>query len=55
MKVKRKANFLGQGENKPVVTHRDRPGGAQRNAVVKVFTVAPFKRRDQLLKCGFRQ
>ena len=41
--------------NKPVVTYRDRPGGAQENAVVKAFTVAPFKRRDQLLKCGFGQ
>jgi len=53
---KRKANWQGQGEmNKPAVTYGDKPGKAQGSTAVKVFTVVPFKRRDQLLKSNFGQ
>jgi len=53
-----KANWRGQSEmSKLAVIRRDRPGEARRrgNAAVKAFTVVPFKRRDKLLKCSFRQ
>ena len=53
---KKNAKWQGQCKmSKLVVTSRDRPGEAQENAVVKAFTVVPFKRRDELLKCSIGQ